>query len=136
MNLQLDNKSTHLKGLLGEIEFARHFLREGWNIYKPFDQNSRADLLIEKENKFKKIQIKYCTPYKGVLRVELTHPGKDRKPYCPDDIDAIGVFDAKNENFYLIPLKDILPKQEIWIRVDETTNKQQKNINWAKKYKI
>jgi hypothetical protein len=132
----LDNKSTHVKGLLGEIEFIRHFLKSGWNIYKPFDQNCRADLLIEKENKFKKIQIKYCTPYKGVLRVELIHPGKNRKPYCASDIDAIGVFDAKNENFYLIPLNDILPKQEIWIRVDKPANKQERNINWAEKYKI
>jgi len=132
----LGNKKTHLKGLLGETEFVLHFLKSGWSIYKPFDQNCKADLLIEKENKFKKIQIKYCTPYKGVLRVELTHPGKGRNPYCSDDIDAIGVFDAKNENFYLIPLEDILPKQEIWLRVDKLAKKQQKNINWAEKYRI
>jgi len=88
MNLQLDNKSTHLKGLLGEIEFVRHFLKEA-GIFINHLIKLQSGFTYRKRNKFKKIQIKYCTPYKGVLRVELTHPGKDRKPYCPDDIDAI-----------------------------------------------
>lgn len=130
------HKETHSKGLIGEIEFTLLFVRKGFSVYKPIDNNSRADLLIEKDGKFKKVQVKYCTPYKGCLRVELEHPGKNRKAYAIDDIDEIGVYDSVSKYCYLIPLKDILPRKEIWLRVEATSKNQIKNINLADKYKI
>jgi len=129
-------KKTHLKGLLGETELILRMLRNGWNIYQPLDHNSRIDLLAEKEGKFKKIQVKYCTPYKGCLRVELEHPKRNTGPYSKDEVDEIGVYDSENQNCYLIPLSDILPREEIWLRVKKPSKKQDKNINWANKYQI
>lgn len=131
-----DSKKTHFKGLLGELAFTLHFLKHGWNIYKPVDNNSRVDLVLKKEGMFKKIQIKYCTPYKGCLRVDLEHPRKTTKPYTLSEIDEIAVYDSAHEQFYLIPLIDILPKKEMWIRVSPPATKQKKKINWAEKYKI
>lgn len=55
-------KKTHLKGLLGELEFTLHLIKMGWNVFTPIDPNSRVDLIAEKDGKFKKIQIKYCSP--------------------------------------------------------------------------
>jgi hypothetical protein len=129
-------KETHLKGLLGETELTLRLLKNGWNLYKPLDQNSRIDLLAEKRGKFKRIQVKYCTPYKGCLRIELEHPMRNTGPYSENEVDEIGVYDAENQNCYLIPLKDILPRGEIWLRVSSLVKKQERNINWAKKYQI
>ena len=129
-------KKTHYKGLLGELEFTLHLIKNGWHIFRPLDQNSRVDLIIEKDGKFKRIQVKYCTPYRGCLRVDLEHPGRNTEMYSSNDIDAVGVFDPENQKFYLIPLSDILPKKEIWIRIKTTNNKQRKNINWGDEYLI
>lgn len=126
----LNFKSTHLKGLLGELEFTLHFLKMGWNVYKPIDNNCRADLVIEKNGKYKKIQIKYCTPYKGCLRIDLEHSRKTTKPYCIEEVDDIALYDSTNYNFYLIPLTDILPRKEMWLRVAKISKNQSKNINW------
>ena len=52
-------KRTHFKGLLGELEFTLYLIRNGWDVFKPLDPNSRADFVIEKDGQFKKIQVKY-----------------------------------------------------------------------------
>ena len=131
-------KKTHYKGLIGELEFTLHLLKIGWNVFSPIDQNSRTDLVAEKEGSFKKIQIKFCTPYKGCLRVDLEHPGRSTDPYSEKEVDEIGLFDPLHNKFYLVPLKDILPRKEIWLRVDSLAKnkKQEKNIHWAFKYEI
>ena len=54
-----DKKKTHLKGLIGEVEFSLSLINKGWNIFKPLDQNSRIDLIVEKKGILKKIQVKY-----------------------------------------------------------------------------
>jgi hypothetical protein len=129
-------KKTHFKGLLGELEFTLHLIKKGWDVFKPLDPNSRVDFVIEKDGKFRKIQIKYCTPYKGCLRVDLERPMRNTGVYSTNEIDDMGIYDAANKEFYLVPIKDILPRKEMWIRVGELNKKQEKNINWAEKYKI
>lgn len=131
-----NKKKTHFKGLLGELEFSLYLIKKGWNVFTPLDHNSRIDLVAEKEGVFKKIQIKYCTLYKGCLRIELEHPMRNTKPYSLSDIDDIGVYDSINHGFYLIPLSEILPRKEIWIRVNQLKGNQKKNINWGRRYRI
>jgi len=92
--------------------------------------------LIEKDGHFKKIQIKYLTPSKGILRVELGRPKRKTALYGKRGVDAMGVYDALNNKFYLIPLENIYNKSEIWIRVTKARNCQKKNINSADKYLI
>ena len=123
-----------MKGLMGELEFSLYLIKNGWNVYKPIDQNSRADLVIEKEGNFRRVQVKYCTPYKGCLRVEMDHPMRKTQSYSSDEIDDIGAFDPINKKLYLIPISDIVPRKQIWIRVDKTKNSQRKNINLGEKY--
>ncbi len=131
-------KRTHFKGLLGELEFTLYLIKKGWNIFKPLDPNSRVDFIIEKDGKFKKIQVKYCTPYKGCLRIDLERPMRPTGLYLKEEIDEIALFDPVNNKFYLVPLNEILPRKEIWLRIDKLAKnkKQEKNINWAKKYQI
>ena len=131
-------KRTHFKGLLGELEFTLYLIRNGWDVFKPLDPNSRADFVIEKDGQFKKIQVKYCTPYKGCLRIDLERPMRSTGSYLKEEVDEIGAFDSVNKKFYLVPLRGILPRKEIWLRVSKLVKnkKQEKNINWAKKYQI
>jgi len=58
------------------------------------------------------------------------------KNYLEREVDAMGVYDSINHNFYLVPVNSIKSKTEIWLRIKDTKNKQLKKINLAKKYKI
>lgn len=127
---------THVKGLIAELEFSLYLIKKGWNIFLPTNQNSRLDMIIEKNGKLKKLQIKYCTPYKGCLRIELEHPLRKTGSYSTKEVDDIGAYDPINKKFYLIPLTKILPRKEIWLRVSPTSKNQQLNINWAENFAI
>lgn len=128
---------THTKGVLGELEFTIHLMKLGYNVLNPINPNSSYDLVIEKDGKFSRIQIKYCTPRKtGIIRVELDRPMRKTKNYLHRDVDAMGAYDCVNHNFYLIPVSEIKTQTEIWLRIKEPKNKQQRKINLAEKYKI
>ena len=132
----VDNKQTHIKGLSGELEFSSHLIKTGWKVFVPIDQNSRIDMIIEKEGKLMKIQVKYCKPRGGCLIVDLQHRLRKTKPFGSTDLDAIGIYDPVNEKFYLLPYINIFPKQCVWLRVDDPGNKQIRGINWAKDFEI
>jgi len=130
------NKLTHIKGLIGELEFTSRLIKNGWGVFTPLDQNSRVDLILEREGKLKKIQVKYCTPYRGCLRIDLEHRLRKTIPLTPSDLDAIGVYDSTNKKFYLVPFSSIYPRQGVWLRVSKSGNNQDKNIHWAKDFEI
>ncbi|OGK56470.1 hypothetical protein A3J15_03125 [Candidatus Roizmanbacteria bacterium RIFCSPLOWO2_02_FULL_38_10] len=128
--------TTHFKGLLGELEFTLHLIKCGYTILKPINNNSSYDLVIEKNNSFLRVQIKFCTPNNGRLRVELRRPKRKTKNYKDREVDAMGVYDALNKKFYLIPITEINTKSEVWIRVSDPRNYQKKRINQASKYEV
>ena len=129
-------KKTHQKGLVGELKFAIYLLNDGWKVYEPLDQNSRADFVIEKNGKFKKIQVKYCHLYHGCLRVELEHPHRKTGPYLRDEIDAIAVYNPDKDKYFLIPLETFGKSKERWFRVDKPKIENGYKIKWAKDFEI
>lgn len=131
-----DQKRTHFKGLMGELKFVIRLLDHGWQVYEPVDHNSRADLVIEKEGVFKKIQVKYCSLYKGCLRIELEHPHRNTGPYLKEDIDEIAVYNPEYDKYYLIPLERFGKSKELWFRIEEPKTEKGYKINWIKNYEI
>jgi hypothetical protein len=132
----ISNKQTHIKGLIGELEFASYLIRKGWTVFTPLDQNSRIDMIIEKGGNLMKIQVKYCKPYKGCLRVDLQHRLRKTLPFTKDELNGVGIYDPVNEKFYLLPYNKIYPRQGIWLRVEKSGNKQSQGIHWAKDFEI
>lgn len=130
------NRPTHIKGLIGELEFSSHLIRNGWNVFTPLNQNSRIDMIIEKEGRLMKIQVKYCAPSGGCIKVNLEHRIRATKHFSSKDIDGIGVYEPTKQKFYLIPFDKILPRQGIWLRIDDSRNKQKAGINWAQDFEI
>ncbi len=127
---------THPKGLLGELEFTLKLVKDGWNILKPADQNSRYDLVIERNGEFKKVQIKYCTPKNGIVRLELDKPRRKTLPYSLSESDYMGAYNSRDCKFYLVPLREFGKQKEIWLRIDPPRNNQSKNVRFAKEFEI
>ncbi len=127
---------THIKGLLGELEFSLYLIQKGWSVLKPTNQNSRYDVVLEKDGKFKRLQIKYCTPNNGVIRLELDRPKRKTRPYGSSEIDYIAAYNSRDHKFYLIPISHFRKQKEIWLRIDKPRNGQNKNIRFASDYEI
>lgn len=128
--------ATHDKGLLGELAFTYHLIEKGYIVLDPINQNSSYDLVAEKEGVFTRIQVKYITPYKSRLRVELARPKRTALSYAERGVDAMGIYDGLNKKFYLVPVTQIASKDEIWLRLGKPKNSQVKNIHFAEKFEI
>ncbi|HWA51576.1 MAG TPA: group I intron-associated PD-(D/E)XK endonuclease [Patescibacteria group bacterium] len=128
--------STHYKGILGELAFTYHLIEKGFTVLNPINHNSSYDLVIEKNGKFIRIQVKYRVPVKGVLRVELYRPKKPNFQYFNREVDAMGLYNPLSNKFYLIPLHIIKTTREFWIRVDKPKGKKTKSMHFAEEFEI
>jgi hypothetical protein len=128
--------STHKKGILGELEFALHLIKNGYTVLQPMNPNSSYDLVIEKDGNFQRIQVKYLTPRHGLLRVELERPKRSTASYRDRDVDAFGIYNPTQQKYYLIPMAIIASKTEFWLRLNRPKNEQVKNVHFAEKFEI
>ncbi|MFH1391211.1 MAG: group I intron-associated PD-(D/E)XK endonuclease [Candidatus Diapherotrites archaeon] len=120
----------------GELRFAAEFIRKDWNIFLPFGEDTPIDLLLEKEGKFKRIQIKSTKPRRGVLFCRLKSSNNWQvKKYSKKEIDSFGIYDAQNKQGYLLPIEKVEGMTEVTIRLEKTKNNQQKNIHYAKEFR-
>lgn len=127
---------THYKGVIGELEISSHLIKKGYTVLTPLNPNSCYDLVIEKDSKFSRIQVKYCTPKKGVLRIELDRKQRKTKSYKERGVDAMAAYDPEHHKFYLVPMNLIESKKEIWLRVEKTKNSQSKGVHLGEEYEI
>ena len=127
--------TTHQKGLYGELSFTLHLIKKGFTVLQPINPNSSYDLVIEKDGIFKRIQVKYLTATRGVVRVELERPKKNLS-YRERNVDAMGIFESKHEKYYLIPIQEIQNLSDFWLRVKKPKNGQKRGVHFAEKYEI
>ena len=128
--------STHKKGVLGELEFALHLIKKGFTVLQPVNPNSSYDLVIEKDGKFQRIQVKYLTPNHGIMRVELERPKRSTLNYRDREVDAFGIYNPTHQKYYLIPIEKIVNKSDFWIRVDKPKNAQVKHVHFGQEFEI
>jgi len=128
--------STTDKGNIGQFFIMADLLQRGFVVLSPTGNHPHYDLVIEKNNVFKKIQVRYNTQKKGVLLVKLFtvgHAGKSNY-HTVENIDIIAVYDATDKKIYYLPRKLISAKTIINLRIKEPKNKMKKGIRYAKDY--
>jgi len=119
----------------GELRFAAEFIREGWDVFLPYGEDSPIDLLIQKNGDYKRIQIKSTLSKEGVLFGRLKSSNNWQvKKYSKNEIDYFGIYDAKTKQGYLLPIEKVIGMTEITLRIEKTKNNQQKNVRDAKDY--
>jgi len=119
----------------GELRFATEFLRNGYQIFLPYGEDTSVDLLIEKEGKFKRIQVKATSPIAGRIHCRIKSSNNWQvKKYSKKDIDFFGIYDYLNKKGYLIPIEEMEGLGEAIIRLEKTKNNQEKGIRQAKQY--
>jgi len=119
----------------GELRFAAEFIRNDWNIFLPYGEDTPIDLLIEKNGEYKRIQVKSTRPKKGVVFCRLKSSNNWRvKKYSKKEIDFFAIYDCENKKGYLIPIEDVTGMTEASLRVEDAKNNQKKGLRLAAQY--
>ena len=110
-------------------------MEKGENVFTPFCEGGRYDLLMDKDNQFIRIQCKTGKLKKGsVVFNNYSVTGAGSRSYG-NEVDAYGVYCPQNKKTYLVPAVDCT-KSATYLRVEPAKNGMQKNIRHAEKYEI
>ena len=125
---------TKRKGSIAELAVATQLVQEGWNVLLPYGENTRYDLVAERDGRFIRLQVKYCTPKDGTLNVNCASSNNwSVLQYTAKEIDAIAVYDPVAETAYFVPVAD-LRKGHMKLRLVPTKNGQKVKVRFAKDF--
>jgi|AntDeeMetagen134_2_1112570.scaffolds.fasta_scaffold02959_2 hypothetical protein len=127
-------------GDLAELSAAKKLISIGNSVSFHFGDNERYDLILDGKNGLEKVQVRKATRREGylVFKCYSNHraDGKiKRTSFDEKEIDCFLVWYREEDEIYKIPIQDA-PKTEMRLRIDETRNSQEQNVNWASDYKI
>jgi hypothetical protein len=117
-------------------------VRFGYGLYLPFGENTRCDLLVERELSIRRVQCKTGRLRNGAVRFATCstyahHPNpKIRRRTYDGEIDDFAVFCPELGAVYLIPIEDVPTQSEATLRVDPPRNGQHKHVRLAAQYEI
>ena len=125
---------TKNKGKIAELVVSARLMELGWTILNPLCENTRYDIVAEKNGKFRRVQVKYVTPNRGILSVNCKSSNNwSILKYTPEEIDILAVFDSTNHKTYFIPATK-MNTSSIKLRLAPTKNRQKKRINLARDF--
>jgi PD-(D/E)XK endonuclease len=114
----------------------------GFDVFEPFGENTRCDLVIEKDGGLCRVQCKTGRLRKGAVRWSVcstyahhANPRFAQRDYH-GEIDYFAVYCPATEGVYLIPIEDVPTRRQGSIRVEPANNCQRKFIRDAAQYEI
>ncbi|MEO0790083.1 MAG: group I intron-associated PD-(D/E)XK endonuclease [Bacteroidota bacterium] len=126
---------TKIKGDLGVLKAKVDLFEKGYLIFNPETEHAPFDLVVYKEKKFKRIQVKYRqVNKKGNLEIIFRNTysyagGSVVKEVDKDEIDLYAVYCPETDEVYYFDPK--LFRKSINLRVSTPANNQQKGIHFA-----
>jgi hypothetical protein len=121
---------TNVKGDIGEAAFVLEAAKRGyWTGKMP--QDCPYDFVLDrKDGKLERVQVKYRTASdKGSISIKLENNSfTNRTTYTENNIDSFAVYVSNNDKVYVIPVKDLLGRGEVTLRVEPPKNNQTKGI--------
>jgi hypothetical protein len=134
--------SLKTKGNLAELKVATDLVERGYCIAIPYGEDHDFDLILCREHKLERVQVKYSCSNGEVIPVKcyshsLTN-GRIRqtKRYTSTTIDWLAVYDATSDRCFYIPAADLGPgKSILHLRLTDTKNCQRRGIRFAEDYR-
>lgn len=119
-------------GDITELKCQTFLIEKGWNVLIPIGNHQKYDLVIEKNNKFYRIQVKHAMPIENTsfivrTKYEVRDNGRTKKmTYSANDVDYF-MTEFEN-NFYMFPVFGTVETRFWTIETKLTTQKQAKNF--------
>ncbi len=114
----------------------------GREVFLPFGENSRTDLVIADSAGLARVQCKTGRLRSGVIRFKVcssyahhSNPASVARPYI-DEVDFFAVYCPETTGIYLIPSEAIPLRWQGALRVSEPLNGQRRGIRLAADYKV
>ncbi len=115
----------------------------GYEVLLPFGENTRYDLVIERDARFQRVQCKTGRYVGGAVRFPVAssyyhHPNPpSRSRSYVGHVDAFAVYCAATAGIYLIPIAELAHcARESALRVEPCRNNQSRRIRWAERYLV
>lgn len=132
---------TKTIGSIGEAKVLSKFLEYGYDVYLPFGENSRADMIIDIGGNLLKIQVKTstriingCAAFKLVASTWHNNNGSSHV-YTENEIDYFVLYSIPLDELYMIHVNES-PDTCIYIRHSATKNLQKSKIRNSDDYQI
>jgi hypothetical protein len=127
-------------GDISEAKVLSRFLELGYTVLLPWSNGERYDLVIEREGKFARIQVKTGRLISNGACLEFNvsstnGSSRQRSSYDKNQIDYFAVYCANNNKVYLISINEV-GINNAKLRLKPTANNQQENIRWAKDFEL
>lgn len=125
-------------GDIGEAVVLTEFLKYGIEVFLPYGENTKIDMIAKFNNKLNKIQVKTTSKYSGngVYQVKLKNTSLRADStvttfYNEDDVDYFAIYCLQRPHPILVPFCDV---HSITIRFNETSNGNFENVNYESDY--
>jgi len=134
----MEELSPKRKGDVSELKVLAKLTEFGVNVYLPYGEDTRSDLIIDDSGELERIQIKTGRIKNGSIRfscskINSNRSGSTRTNY-EGQIDAFIVYCPDNEGYYYVPIEEA-NKTNMWLRVDESMADNGK-VKWADEYQL
>lgn len=131
--------TTNVKGQLAVSKAEIRAFELGYVPSRPL-YDSRYDLIIDKDQKLSRIQVKYgdgkSSNSQGAIVVKLDYENrkKDSFTYNKSEVDALVVYLPKIDRLCYFPLHIFEGKRKLTVRIEEPKINQTRGIIFAKDY--
>ena len=125
-------------GERSESAVLNRFIHKGYSVSIPFGNNQRYDLIVDRDGKLWKVQVKTgcfrngCVSFRPCSTNGFTGQHKD----YVGQIDAFAVYCPETKVCYWVPI-DVCGSSMVCLRVDPPPcGGKQRNIRWAKEFQF
>jgi hypothetical protein len=131
--------TTRDKGDEAELAIAADLLRRGYKVAIPFGQGWDYDLILVRDRRFERVQVKYTEEKDGVIivraRCHSVVKGKvsRTKVYTSEHVDWVAVYEKKSGMCYYLP-SSMLNTSTGLLTIRTASKKKHPDIRWAKDY--
>ena len=111
---------------------------QGFCILLPLTEHSPFDLVVYKDNRFRRVQVKYRSSRNGVLEIPFSSAWADKKgnhvvPWDKAEVDIVCVYCPETDVcYYFDPSKF---GKSVRLRVSAPKNNQKVNVKMADDYR-
>jgi hypothetical protein len=131
--------TTDQKGAIAETAIVHAATKPGVDVYRPVSEGGRYDVIFDLEPELVRVQCKWASRNNDVLVIRCyscrrAREGMRKRPYTPDEVDAIAAYSIDTDRCYFLPLSEIYRQTAIQLRLGPTANNQSLKINWASEY--
>src|SRR6516225_9436244 len=127
-------RDTKSIGDLSELMVAAALARVGYLVSKPISENARYDLIIDKDEKLSRVQVKTGRLRNGAILFNCysVHArSEQRLRTYRGSIEFFGVYCSDTESVLLVPVDHVPLRCNASLRWAATKNSQHSKVRWA-----